>query len=253
MTFSANLGFLWTELALPAAIEKAAAAGFDAVEFHYPYTQDRAAVKAALAATQLPVMGLNTERGEAGQNGLAALPGRQADARALIDQAFDWAADLGARNVHVMAGFASGDAAREQFLANLNYAADVGERAGVGVLIEPLNAFDAPNYFLNRIDQALAILAEVDRANVRLMFDCYHVARTEGDILAQFDHARARIGHVQFAGAPDRGAPDLGTVNYAPVFAHIAASGWDQPLGAEYKPGGDTDQSLGWLASLRTA
>lgn len=251
MKFSANLGFLWAQLPLDVAIRRAHAAGFNAVEMHWPFASDRAAVKQALADTGLPLMGLNTDRGPAGQNGWCALVGQTQNAHAAIDQALDWAADLGAANVHVMAGFAEGIDAQQTFLDNLHYAADQGAPRGVGILIEPLNRFDAPGYFLKTQAQAVEVLQQLDRDNVRLMFDCYHVARTEGDVIATFDRVRPWIGHVQFAGAPDRAEPDRGTLDCAQVLAHIVQSGWDRPLGAEYKPAGDIDAGLGWLARFQ--
>lgn len=249
MKFSANLGFLWNDRSLPDAIHAAAAAGFDAVECHWPYDTPVVEVRAALAATGLPMLGLNTRRGDvsAGENGLAALPGREVEARAAIDEALDYGAAIGARAVHVMAGFATGSAARECFADNLKHACEIAENKRITVLIEPLNHYDAPGYFLSTTRQAEAIVAEVGAPNLRLMFDCYHVQLMEGDLTNRLRRLQPIIGHIQFAGVPARGAPDEGEVNYAHVFEVIAAMGWDVPLGAEYKPGGDTDATLGWM------
>ena len=156
---SANLGFLWTELSLRDAIRAAAAAGFEAVECHWPYDTDPALVKAALDETGLPMLGLNTVRGDG--NGLSALVGYEAEARAAIDQAVEYAVAIGARKIHVMAGFASGEAAHRTFVSNLRYAlARVADRS-IALLIEPLNHHDAPGYFLQTADQAAAIIAEI--------------------------------------------------------------------------------------------
>ncbi|MFW2543461.1 hydroxypyruvate isomerase family protein [Primorskyibacter sp. 2E107] len=247
--FSANLGFLWKELTLPDAIRAARAAGFDAVECHWPYDTSVAQTQQALAETGLKMLGLNTVRGAAGENGLSALPGREADARVAIDQALGYAQAIGAGAVHVMAGFAHGQAAHETFVANLRYAAD--QAPNLTILIEPLNRHDAPGYFLTTTDQARAIIAETGRLNVKLMFDCYHVGRMEGDITTRFADLLPVIGHVQFASVPDRAAPDQGELNYAHIFAEISRLGYGAPLGAEYKPGGPTEQTLGWMQSLR--
>lgn len=249
--FSANLGFLWTDRLLPDAIRAAKAAGFDAVECHWPYDVPAADIGAALNETGLPMLGLNTRRGDvaAGENGLSALTGREAEARAAIDEALAYADAIGAGAVHVMAGFAHGPEAHATFVENLRYAcAAAGPRT---VLIEPLNRHDAPGYFLKTTDQACAIIAEVAAPNLKLMFDCYHVGRTEGDLITRLAALSPDIGHIQFASVPDRGAPDHGEVNYASVFAAIARMGWAMPLGAEYKPGGDTDTTLGWMQGLR--
>lgn len=246
--FSANLGLLWADLPLPDAIRAAAAAGFDAVECHWPYDQDPAAIRAALAETGLPMLGLNTRRGHAGEQGLAALPGREAEARAAIDQALDYAAAIDCGSVHVMAGLASGPAATACFHENLTYACDrAPDRM---ILIEPLNNGDVPGYFLSHTDQAARIIAAVARPNLRLMFDCYHVGITEGDVGARLQALAPIIGHVQFAGAPDRGRPDRGGLDYRQIFALIDRIGWTRPLGAEYRPGGPVEPTLGWMRSL---
>lgn len=254
MKFSANLGFLWTDLPLPDAIRAAAAAGFDAVECHWPYEVDPQDVKAALLATGLPMLGLNTRRGNlaAKENGLAALAGREAKARTAIDEAIAYARVIGAANVHVMAGFSTGQDALKAFLANLTYACTAAEPHGITILIEPLNSYDAPRYFLNRTDQALEIIQHIGLPNLKLMFDCYHVQLIHGDLTHQILRLMPFIGHIQFASVPDRGPPDQGEVNYAYLFQLIAASGYDAPLGAEYKPGKQTSDTLAWMNSLKT-
>ena len=251
MKFSANLGFLWTDRPLPDAIRAAAAAGFDAVECHWPYDTPAPEVTAAVAKTGLPMLGLNTRRGNAGENGLAALPGREAEARAAIDEAIAYATATGTRNVHVMAGFASGKAAHETFLENLRYACTAAAPHGLTILIEPLNHYDAPGYFLSTTAQAAQIIDTVRAVNLKLMFDCYHVQLMEGDLTHRLQTLLPHIGHIQFASAPDRGPPDGGELNFVYLFETISALGWTAPLGAEYRPGGPTDATLGWLKTFR--
>ena len=250
--FSANLGFLWTEHALPDAIVAAKQAGFDAVECHWPYATPSADVVAALQETSMTMLGLNTERGDAseGQNGLSAVPGRQADAREHIDQAIDYAVQIGAKNVHVMAGFAQGAEAHQQFIENLRYAVSKVEKLPVDLLVEPLNNIDAPDYFLSTTTQAEAILKEVGSDRLKLMFDIYHVQTMQGNVSRLFSHHLAHIGHVQFAAVPDRGPPGTGESDFAYLFNYIDSKGYKSPLGAEYKPVGSTEDSLGWLQSL---
>lgn len=253
MRFSANLGFLWAELPLPEAIRAAKAAGFDAVECHWPYDVPAAEARAALDATGLPMLGLNTRRGDmaAGENGLAALPGRGDEARAAIDEAVAYAATTGSANVHVMAGRAAGPAAHRTFVETLRYACQAAAPHRIGVLIEPLNRHDAPGYFLTTTDQARTIIAEVDAPNLTMMFDCYHVQRTEGDLCRRLEAHLPAIGHIQFAAVPDRGPPDHGEVDYSFVLDRIAALGWRAPIGAEYRPGDQTGTTLGWMQALR--
>ncbi len=249
MRFSANLGFLWTDRSLPDAIRAAHAAGFAAVECHWPYETPATEVAAALAETGLPMLGLNTRRGNvtAGENGLSALPGRETEARRAIEEAVDYARAIGARKIHVMAGFATGPEAHRCFIHNLRLACDIASRSGLTILIEPLNRYDAPGYFLTTTDQAVAIIDEVGAPNLKLMFDCYHVQVMEGDLTRRLKTLLPLIGHIQFASVPDRGPPDRGEVAYDHVFRTIAGLGYAGPLGAEYKPGGDTDTSLAWL------
>ena len=251
--FSANLGFLWNDRPLADAIHAAKAAGFDAVECHWPYDQDIDAVKAALQATGLSMLGLNTARGKvtAGENGLAALVDREGEARDAIDQALACADALDAGAVHVMGGFAEGQDAEDCFIGNLRYAAQKAQAADRTILIEPLNGYDAPGYFLDHSDKARRIIEAVGAPNLKLMFDCYHIQIIEGDLTRRITANLDIIGHVQFAGVPHRGRPDEGEISYRHVFAHLADLGYTAPLGAEYKPDdGDTDASLGWFSGL---
>jgi len=249
--FSANLGFLWTDLPLPDAIRAAKRAGFDAVECHWPYDVETSLIKAALEETGLPMLGLNTARGNVagGENGLSALPGREADARAAIDDALGYARAIGAQAVHVMAGFAQGAEAWAVFEQNLRYACT--QASDITLLIEPLNPHDAPGYLLSKTDQARAVIEAVGAPNLKLMFDCYHVGRSEGDVLTRLKTLLPLIGHIQFASIPDRGPPDQGEIAYPWLFKQIEALGWTRALGAEYKPKLDTEESLGWLKALR--
>jgi len=187
------------------------------------------------------MLGLNTDRGnvDAGENGLAALPDRITEARAAIDQAVTYAEAIGTPNVHVMAGFTSDAKARDTFIGNLKYACDKASAANITILIEPLNHYDAPGYFLQTTDQALGIISDVALPNLKLMFDCYHVQLMEGDVGNRLERLKESIGHVQFASVPDRGAPDKGELGYS------------MPLGAEYKPQGATEPTLQWLNALQ--
>ena len=250
--FSANLGFLWSDRSLVEAIHAAHAAGFDAVECHWPYDHDPADVKAALDDAGLAMLGLNTRRGDvaAGDNGLAALPGREGEARAAIDDAIIYANAINTPNIHVMAGFAEGMPAEACFIDNLRYA--TAAAPDITFLIEPLNHHDAPGYFLNHSNRARRVIEAVGAPNLKMMFDCYHIQILEGDLTRRLSANLDITGHIQFAGVPSRGRPDDGEINYRHIFAHIAEIGYDAPLGAEYKPeNGDTDASLGWMTTLR--
>ncbi|MDZ5696061.1 hydroxypyruvate isomerase family protein [Chelativorans sp. M5D2P16] len=251
--FSANLGFLWNERPLPQAVRAAARSGFDAVELHWPYAVEPALLRQALAGSALPVLGLNTTRGdpEAGEFGLSALPGREKDARAAIDRALAYAAEIGAASVHVMAGKTDHPDARATFIGNLRYAADRAAPMKTTILLEPLNSHDVPGYFLTDNALAARLIGEAARDNIRIMFDCYHVGRSGKPVLEEFTAHRALIGHVQFAAVPDRSEPDHGHVDYATLLPALAESGYQGHFGAEYRPRGTTEDGLGWLARWR--
>ena len=282
---SANLGFLWTELSLPNAIRAAAAAGFDAVECHTPYAVDRAEVRHALDETGLPLLGINTAPGDTPTTGpgLAALPGHETEARRLIDQAIDYATSLDCAHIHVMAGKAAGPDAHATYISNLTYAAEQASTASdsLRILIEPLNARDMPGYFLADLEQAAAVVAEVtDRVGstagsstagssagtgragtgaarngaagaIGIMFDCYHVQLTGGDLLHRFETHLPLIGHVQFAGVPHRSEPDTGEVDYTWLLPQLIAAGYQGYAGAEYHPATTTEAGLAWMRPFR--
>ncbi|MCO5732291.1 TIM barrel protein [Rhizobium sp. SSA_523] len=251
--FSANLGFLWQELPLPDAIRAARKAGFDAVECHWPYAVPAVEVRRALDETGLAMLGLNTVRGHVadGDNGLSALPDRIDEARAAIRQAIAYAEAIGTPNIHVMAGKAEGDAARQVFVDNLAYACDLAEACGKTILIEPLNPYDAPGYFLASSAQACEIIGAIGKPNLKLMFDCYHIQIIEGDLTRRLEQLMPIIGHIQIAAVPSRAEPDSGEVDYRHILKMVARLGYSAPIGAEYRPQGAVEAGLGWMAVLR--
>ncbi len=254
MRFSANLGFLWNDRPLPDAIRAAKAAGFDAVECHWPYEIPSSAVRTALDETGLRMLGLNTVRGnlDAGENGLSALTGREQEARQAIDQAMRYAQDVEAGNIHVMAGFAQGAGAEMTFVSALEYACERAAHAGINILIEPLNHYDAPGYFLSSTEHAAELITRIGAPNLKLMFDCYHVQLMEGDLTHRLEKLLPVIGHIQIARVPDRGPPAGGEINFPYLFEVLADLGWDAPLGAEYKSTVPTDETLEWFRALRS-
>ena len=249
--FSANLGFLWTELTLPEAIHAAARAGFEAVECHWPYGYESADINAALKATGLTMIGLNTQCGDvdAGERGLSALPGREFDARAAIDEAIAYARAIDTPNVHVMAGVSCGEQAHKTFIDNLRYATKQAAAHNITILIEPLNHRDAPGYFLSTSAQAAEIIAVVDVPNLKLMFDCYHLQITEGNLAYSLKELLPIIGHVQIAAVPSRQEPDAGEIYYPFLFSVLSDLGYSGYVGAEYKPKSTTDEGLAWMHS----
>ena len=256
MRYSANLGFLFTDLPLPQAIHAAKAAGFDAVECHFPYDVPAADVAQALHETGLAMLGLNTWPGDraAGDFGLAAVPGREDAARAAIAQAIDYAVATGTQAVHVMAGRTDGgEQAEATFRANLAHACDLAAPHGITILIEPINTRDVQGYHLSRTAHAQQIIAELGKNNLKLMFDCYHMQIMQGDLATHLRDLLPVIGHVQIAAVPDRGEPDQGEVDYRWLMRQLGELGYTGFVGAEYRPRAGTTAGLGWLDAFRNA
>ncbi|MCK5934696.1 MAG: TIM barrel protein [Fulvimarina manganoxydans] len=252
LRLSANLGFLYADLPLAEAIQRAARAGFDAVECHWPYDEPIADVRAALGETGLAMVSMNARKGPNRDDfGLAALPGREAEARTGIEEAIAYGAAIGAKRVHVLAGrIEANDVSRACFVETLRFAAQRASRRDMAILIEPMNRRDAPGYFLSTIEQAAEIVTQVGEPNCRILFDCYHVQINQGDLLRRFEAHRDLIGHVQFAGVPERGAPDLGELAYERLLPAIRDLGYEGAFGAEYRPGGPTEDSLSWMKAF---
>jgi len=249
---SANLGFLWQSLSLPDAVRAAHAAGFQAVECHFPYEVPVDDVLSALNETGLTMLGLNTIRGNVdnGDNGLAALAGREDEARQAIDEAIAYATAINCQNIHVMAGFAdpASSEAQKVFTNNLRYACKAAAKANKTILIEPLNQYDAPGYHLPTLQDALAVLDRVGEPNIKIMYDCYHMQIMGGDLLRRYRSVADHVGHIQFASVPDRAEPDSGEVNFVWLLNELKAAGYEGAFGAEYKPRSSTDEGLGWMA-----
>jgi hydroxypyruvate isomerase len=193
----------------------------------------------------------------AGERGTASLPGRESEFRSGFERALDYASVLGNDRIHVMAGLLPSEALRERhqavYLENLGYAAEQAAKAGITVLIEPINTRDMPGFFLNRQDQAQAIRKQVGAANLKVQFDFYHCQIVEGDVISRLRRDFAEVGHIQIAGVPDRHEPDLGELNYAWLFEEIDRLGYTGWIGCEYRPKGDTSEGLQWLRDWRAA
>jgi 2-dehydrotetronate isomerase len=247
--FAANLGYLFAERPLIERFAAAAAAGFDAVELLFSYDVAASAVKAELARHGLTQLGINTPFGRDGESGLAAVPGREREWESAFKLALDYAATIGARSVHCLAGCVPPEqrpAAETVFIRNLTRAAEAAATAGILLLIEPINPRDRPDYFLNRVEHAADIIAKVGASNLRIQFDFYHVQIVSGDLIRRFERHLPLIGHVQVAGVPLRREPDEGEVNYPQIFAALDRLGYAGLVGCEYRPRGRTEDGLVW-------
>jgi 2-dehydrotetronate isomerase len=235
-------------------MEAAARAGFHAVEMHFPYEVDAAAVAAVARETGLTLLGINTHPGqERGDRGLGALPGREREFAAAVEQSIQYCIACGTRAIHAMAGNVSPDAypqAREVLKANLESAARTAAAANLTLLLEPLNPRDNPGYFYSRLDQAVSLIEEIDQPNIKLQFDVYHVAISEGDVLRKLAKFLPLIGNVQIAAVPSRAEPDEGEIAYGAVFAELERLGYPGWVGCEYRPRAGTDEGLRWMRNL---
>ncbi|MFO1267525.1 MAG: hydroxypyruvate isomerase [Rubrivivax sp.] len=255
--FAANLSMLFTEAPLLERFDRAAKAGFSAVEMQFPYEAPAAAIRERLKANGLAMVLHNFPAGDwaAGDRGLACNPARQAEFRAGVGKAIDYATTLGVPQLNCLAGKpgAGIDEAttRGTFVDNVRYAAEQCAKAGLTVLMEPINNFDVPGFWLNRTGKALDVITEVGLPNVRVQYDIYHAQRYEGELAATMQQQLAKIGHIQFADNPGRNEPGTGEINFAFLFAHIDRIGYNGWVGAEYKPATTTEAGLGWLKTYR--
>ena len=253
--FAANLSMLYPEHAFLDRFAAAAADGFKAVEYLFPYEHDPAELARRLQAHGLEQVLFNAPPGDfaAGERGIACLPGREDEFRAGIATALGYAQALACPRVHVMAGLVPRDAdraaLRATYLGNLAWAAAQAAPRGVDVLIVPINTRDIPGYFLNRQAEAHAIIDEVGADNLKVQMDLYHLQIVEGDVAMKLRRylPTGKVGHLQIAGVPLRHEPDQGELNHDYLFDVIDELGYAGWIGCEYRPAGSTSAGLGWL------
>ena len=266
--FAANLTMLYNEHPFLDRFEAAAHDGFEAVEYLFPYEYPAAELASRLADHGLRQVLFNAPPGDwqAGERGLACLPGRESEFRDGFLRALDMAGQLDCPRIHVMAGLATAGIAREHLQAtyesNLAWAAQEAARIGRDVLIEPINPRDIPGFFLNRQDEAHRIVRTIGAPNLKVQMDLYHCQIVEGDVaskIRRYLHT-GQVAHLQIAGVPERHEPDIGELNHPYLFGVIdevsAACGWDGWIGCEYRPQrgaqhGATSAGLGWLHRAR--
>jgi len=251
--FAANLSMMFTEVPFMARFAAAAAAGFTAVEYLFPYAFDAQDIAATLRHHKLQNVLFNLPPGDwsQGERGIAALPGREAEFRAGLMQAVRYAEACGTPQLHVMSGIvpAGVDPAhcRATLIENLRAACSIAAAHHLTLLIEPINTRDMPGYFLSRQDQAHGICAEVGAANLKVQMDFYHAQIMEGDIATTLRRYLGNVGHIQIASVPERHEPNDGELNYPWLFALLDSLQYQGWVGCEYRPRGNTADGLGWL------
>ncbi|MBY0240718.1 MAG: hydroxypyruvate isomerase [Burkholderiaceae bacterium] len=254
--FAANLSMLFTELPFLDRFAAAREAGFDAVEFLFPYAFDPDQIAERLHRHQLQLVLHNMPCGDwnAGDRGMACDPRRNDEFRAGVQLAIDFATELEVPRLHCMAGKVphglAFERARETYIQNLQYAADQCRQHGIDVMIEPINSYDMPGYFLHHSRQALDILDACARPNLFLQYDIYHMQRMEGELANTIRAHLPRIGHMQLADTPGRHEPGTGEINYPFLFKLLDELGYAGWIGCEYTPRGGTVAGLGWRTQL---
>ena len=257
LRFCANLSTLFTDRPLLQRFAAAREAGFSAVELQFPYAETPDALARELQANGLSLQLHNLPPGDwaAGDRGTASDPRREDEFRAGLAEAIRYAQALGTPRLHCMAGLWPGGIGREKaratLMRNLQHAAEATARAGLVLLIEPLNAHDVPGYSVSRVDEALSLIKAVGASHVKLQYDLYHAQRTQGELIGTLRAQLANIGHIQIADNPGRGEPGTGEVNWRVVFDAIEASGYGGWVGLEYFPFDrsprGTEAGLRWL------
>jgi hydroxypyruvate isomerase len=251
--FAANLSMMFNEVPFADRFAAAAAAGFNAVEFLFPYEFEPDVLKEKMDEAGLRIVLFNLPPGNwaAGERGIASIPGREDEFRAGVDTALRYALPLGVPRLHAMAGIppAGADSARcrATLAGNLRYAAEKTAPHGITLLLEAINNRDIPGFFVNTQAQSASICEEVNAPNVRMQMDCYHMQVMEGDVATKLRKYADRCGHIQIAGAPERNEPDTGELRYEYIFQLLDEIGYDGWLGCEYRPKTKTVDGLGWF------
>jgi hydroxypyruvate isomerase len=254
--FAANLTMLFNEVPFLDRFELAAKAGFQAVEFLFPYPYSVADLTSRLDGNGLKLVLHNLPAGnwDGGERGIGCLPDRVEEFRSGVAKAIGYATALGVGQINCLAGKAPAGIAAEElhktFVGNLRYAAGELKTAGLKLLIEPINTYDIPGFFLSRTAQAVAVLDEVGADNAFVQYDIYHAQRMEGELAATAAKYLSRIGHIQLADNPGRNEPGTGEINYEFLFAHLDRIGYQGWIGCEYKPAAATEAGLGWRQRL---
>ena len=254
--FAANLTMLFNESPFMERFEKASKSGFQAVEFLFPYAFPAQEIKQKLDQYQLQLVLHNLPAGDwdAGERGIACLPDRVAEFQTGVEKAIEYAKALGVKQLNCLAGKipanVDADLVQETFISNLRYAAAELKKANIKLLIEPINTFDIPGFYLSKTQQAIDILNEVGSDNLYIQYDIYHAQRMEGELCRTLETNLSKIAHIQLADNPGRNEPGTGEINYAHLFQFIDSIGYKGWIGCEYKPASNTEAGLGWIKAL---
>ena len=251
--FSANLSMLFTEVAFLERFERAAAVGFRAVEYLFPYEWDKGVLAEQLKRCRLKQVLQNLTAGDwaGGERGIACIPGREGEFKDGVGKAIEYAKALECPRVNCLVGKKPAGVPPEKMRAtvvgNLRFAADALQKAGIELLIEPLNRRMIPDFYLVHTQEALDLIQAVGHSNLRVQYDVFHMQIMEGNLIQTIQENLPRIGHIQIADNPGRHEPGTGEINFTNLFRSIDAAGYDVWIGCEYAPAGTTEDGLQWL------
>ncbi|MBB5319600.1 hydroxypyruvate isomerase [Marinobacter oulmenensis] len=256
--FAANLTMLFTEVPFLERFGLARAAGFSGVEYLFPYAWPADTLAKELSRHELTQVLFNLPPGDwdAGERGIACLPGREQEFHEGVQQALKYAKALDCRRINCLAGLKPMDVdepvAWQTLVANVRYAAECLQAEGITLCLEAINSrVDMPGFMLDTSERVMALIRDVDADNVRLQYDLYHMQIMEGDLIRRIEHLLPWIGHIQFADNPGRHEPGTGEINFSNVFGALDRLGYTGWLSAEYHPQQGTGRSLGWLMAGR--
>lgn len=255
LKFSANLKWLFTELPIEQRYDAAAAAGFKAAEFAWPYDRPIALFRDLLNNSGLRQLLINTPTGKPGTvkaSGQACHPDSINAFRSDFLKSLEYANGMDCQMIHLQAGIrqqdVSFDAAYSTLVENVRWAA--AQANNVTLVLEAVNPNDIPGFILRTQGQSYSVIRDVGAANVGLLFDVYHVQRSEGDVTARMRELFPHIRHVQVADSPGRNEPGTGELNWSFIFNALTELNYEGWVGCEYRPATETVAGLKWLSDF---
>ncbi|KAF5272848.1 hypothetical protein FQR65_LT00444 [Abscondita terminalis] len=250
--FSANLSFMFCEKPFEQRYQLAKDAGFKAVESGFPFGLSQEQIRSCKSSANIEQILINIYTGDVtkGEVGFAAIPGKEDEFKKSVNLTLEYAKAVGAKKIHIMAGIVHNPTKEndETYEKNLDYASKIFEKENIMGLIEPINKYSVPNYYLNSYKNAVRVIEKINNPNLKLMLDIFHLQQIQGDISHTLTELSKHVGHVQIAQVPNRNEPDApGEINYKYVFDMLEKAGYDDWIGLEYRPHTTTMEGLKWI------
>ncbi|CAH0562541.1 unnamed protein product [Brassicogethes aeneus] len=251
--FCANLAFMYTERPFLERYKLAKESGFKAVESGFPsgFTQQQVVDAKNAAGIDQILINLFTGDVTKGELGVTAIPGKENEFKERFQTTLSYAKALGAKKIHIMAGKVEGPVTEDNdrtYENNLKFAAGLLELQDIIGVIEPINKYSVPNYYLNCYDKALSMVNKVNSPNIKIMLDVFHLQHIRGDITNTVKDLKEFIGHVQIAQCPNRNEPNTpGEINYRYILEMLRENGYNDWIGLEYKPKTSVNEGLKWV------